>query len=112
MTSLLLALAAGLLPAAAAHHGLPVNPALGEPGYPDCWQPAGGRWESPSLQRRQLPGRPPQWQWADARATLRCRQRPKDTAAQLSVGCIGGLWQPPSPPSLAEPPPSHANRRT
>jgi lysophospholipase L1-like esterase len=89
---------------AVAHDGLPVNPALGEPGFPDCWQPGelrqrpsrqgsrsrssgsgdgggGGTWES-----RLVEGGP----WVDASTTLRCGQRPRDFApGQLAVGCIG-----------------------
>jgi hypothetical protein len=87
----------GLLLLAAAHNSLPVNPALGEPGFPDCWQPGPLRpavnlgavhstdrvvrgWQS------QLEAGGP---WLDARTTLRCGARPKYFAAQLSVGCIG-----------------------
>ena len=79
--------------AASAHHHLPVNPLLGEPGFPDCWQPAAARlrprtaaapasyaWESQAE-----PGGP----WLDARASLRCAQRRKALPTQLSVGCIG-----------------------
>ena len=84
-----LAIVGQLVSFATPHYNLPVNPELGEPGYPDCYQPghcrppAGsktGGWEC-----QQTEGAP----WLDARATLRCGQRPKDLPAQLSVGCIG-----------------------
>lgn len=71
-----LALAAGTLAALVAvalgHDGLPINPALGVPGFPDCIHPG-----SPSGD-------------VDGNAhALVCHQRPKDHASQLSVGCIG-----------------------
>ena len=61
--SLLLATAVGI----AAHDGLPKNPALNVPGYPDCVQPVAGGDEF----------------------TLQCAQRPKDRDTQISIGCVG-----------------------
>ncbi|KAJ9460189.1 Acetylxylan esterase [Diplonema papillatum] len=54
--------------AAGAHDGLPVNPLLSVPGYPNCKQPLteGGN-----------------------EFTLECFQEAKDRADQISVGCVG-----------------------
>ena len=91
-----LALALALVPTTVAHDNLPVNPALGEPGYPDCWQPGRLRQPSTPAAAAASPANTaweaqlePDGPWLDARATLRCAQRPRDRTTQLSVGCIG-----------------------
>jgi acyl-CoA thioesterase-1 len=74
----------------AGHNDLPVNPMLGEPGYPDCRQP-----DDTHLRPAVTVGEPWQTQlrsgeaWTDAAKTLVCDQNPKTSAAQLSVACVG-----------------------
>ena len=67
-----LLLAATLVLACSAHDGLPINPALGVGGFPDCVQT-----------------RPVTDDVAANARSLSCAQRPRDTADQIAIGCIG-----------------------
>jgi len=58
-----------------AHDGLPMNWDLGEPGYPDCVNLLPKEEISADLVQNEK--------------TIRCAQKPKDFADQISVGCIG-----------------------
>ena len=64
---------------AVAHDGLPVNPMLGVPGYPDCFLPK-------ELQRAAANGT---LSVDEAAHALVCRQRQGDSDDTIKVGCIG-----------------------
>jgi len=67
---------AGVLAAALAHDGSPVNPLLGEGGFPDCVQ--------------SLPPHVVATQSLEENIkTITCAQKPKDHADQIAIGCIG-----------------------
>jgi len=59
----------------AGHEDLPINRALGVPGFPDCVQPVEALRGGHDVEQ--------------AAASLVCAQREKDFATQLSVACVG-----------------------